>query len=159
MSSGYRRHRYGEKDGIPVEWIRYLRCSHRMKQVQNLTGRQVLRRIIEFTQGGEVNVIVSGINVGAQSYWNAETAMLQHTKGLLIMTKTAVWFSPQKADFSGSYVKTTSASVWEDRHQTARLSTSLRSPKPMIVVPHYRLAYKKTNISPLSARTHWMTAS
>ena len=37
----------------------------------------VLRRIIEFTQaGGEVNVVVTGINVGAQPYWNAEATML-----------------------------------------------------------------------------------
>src|SRR5206468_4129663 len=48
---------------------------------------RVLRRIIEFTQaGGEVNVIVCGINVGAQPYWNAEATMLMHTRGILIMT-------------------------------------------------------------------------
>ncbi len=40
-----------------------------------------LRRIITFTQnGGEINVIVTGINVGAQPYWNAEATMLMHTK-------------------------------------------------------------------------------
>ncbi len=40
----------------------------------------VLRRLIEFTQaGGEVNVVVAGINVGAQPYWNAEATMLMHT--------------------------------------------------------------------------------
>ena len=38
---------------------------------------RALRRIIEFTQGGgEVNVVVAGINVGAQPYWNAEATML-----------------------------------------------------------------------------------
>jgi acetyl-CoA carboxylase carboxyltransferase component len=47
----------------------------------------VLRRLIDFTQGrGEVNIIVNGINVGAQSYWNAEATMLMHTRGILIMT-------------------------------------------------------------------------
>jgi hypothetical protein len=36
-----------------------------------------LRRLIEFTQaGGEVNIVVTGINVGGQPYWNAEATML-----------------------------------------------------------------------------------
>ena len=48
---------------------------------------RVLRRLVEHTQrGGEVNVVVAGINVGAQPYWNAEATMLMHTKGILVMT-------------------------------------------------------------------------
>ena len=31
--------------------------------------------------GGEINVVVAGINVGAQPYWNAEATMLMHTRG------------------------------------------------------------------------------
>jgi acetyl/propionyl-CoA carboxylase alpha subunit/acetyl-CoA carboxylase carboxyltransferase component len=65
----------------------------------------VLRRIIAFTQrGGELNIIVAGINVGAQSYWNAEATMLMHTRGLLIMTDEAsMLLTGKKAlDFSGS---------------------------------------------------------
>lgn len=47
----------------------------------------VLRRIIEFTRaGGEINVVVDAVSVGAQSYWNAEATMLMHTRGCLIMT-------------------------------------------------------------------------
>jgi acetyl/propionyl-CoA carboxylase alpha subunit/acetyl-CoA carboxylase carboxyltransferase component len=47
----------------------------------------VIRRLVEFTQvGGEVNVVVYGVNVGAQSYWNAEATMLMHTRGILVMT-------------------------------------------------------------------------
>ena len=47
----------------------------------------VARRIIRFTQGGGVvHVVVSGVNVGAQSYWNALSTMLLHTKGALVMT-------------------------------------------------------------------------
>ncbi len=64
-----------------------------------------LKRIIEFTQrGGELNIIVAGINVGAQSYWNAEATMLMHTRGLLIMTDdAAMLLTGKKAlDFSGS---------------------------------------------------------
>jgi acetyl-CoA carboxylase carboxyltransferase component len=64
-----------------------------------------LRRIIEYTQAGkELNIIVAGINVGAQSYWDAEATMLMHTRGLLIMTEDAsMLLTGKKAlDFSGS---------------------------------------------------------
>jgi acetyl-CoA carboxylase carboxyltransferase component len=36
-----------------------------------------------------VNIIVQGVNVGAQSYFDALSTMLMHTKGVLIMTQTA----------------------------------------------------------------------
>ncbi len=64
----------------------------------------VLRRLIEFTQAGcEVNVVVTGINVGAQPYWNAEATMLMHTKGILVMIPdTAMVLTGKTAlDFSG----------------------------------------------------------
>ncbi len=66
---------------------------------------RVLRGLIEFTQGGgEVNLVVNGINVGAQPYWNAEATMLMHTKGILIMTpKAAMVLTGKRAlEFSGS---------------------------------------------------------
>ena len=57
--------------------------------------------------GGEINIIVSGINVGAQSYWNAEATMLMHTRGLLIMTDDAsMLLTGKKAlDFSGQRLR------------------------------------------------------
>jgi acetyl/propionyl-CoA carboxylase alpha subunit/acetyl-CoA carboxylase carboxyltransferase component len=64
----------------------------------------VLRRIIEFTQaGGELNVIVTGINVGAQPYWNAEATMLMHTRGILVMLPESAMVLTGKTslDFSG----------------------------------------------------------
>ena len=64
----------------------------------------VLRRIIEFTQrGGEINLVVCGINVGAQPYWNAEATMLMHTRGILVMTpdSTMVLTGKQALDYSG----------------------------------------------------------
>jgi acetyl-CoA carboxylase carboxyltransferase component len=64
----------------------------------------VLRRIVRFTQaGGEINVVVSGINVGAQPYWNAEATMLMHTKGILVMTPESamVLTGKQALDYSG----------------------------------------------------------
>jgi acetyl/propionyl-CoA carboxylase alpha subunit/acetyl-CoA carboxylase carboxyltransferase component len=64
----------------------------------------VLRRIVRFTQaGGEINVVVSGVNVGAQPYWNAEATMLMHTKGILVMTpeSSMVLTGKQALDYSG----------------------------------------------------------
>ncbi len=63
-----------------------------------------LRRIVTFTQaGGEINIVVSGINVGAQPYWNAEATMLMHTKGILVMTPESamVLTGKQALDYSG----------------------------------------------------------
>ena len=65
---------------------------------------RALRRIITFTQnGGEINVVVAGINVGAQPYWNAEATMLMHTKGILVMTPDSamVLTGKQSLDYSG----------------------------------------------------------
>jgi len=65
---------------------------------------RALRAIIEFTQGGgEINVVVAGISVGAQPYWNAEATMLMHTKGILIMTPDSamVLTGKQSLDYSG----------------------------------------------------------
>jgi len=64
----------------------------------------VLKRLIEFTQaGGEVNILVTGINVGAQPYWNAEATMLMHTRGILVMTADGamVLTGKQALDYSG----------------------------------------------------------
>ena len=65
---------------------------------------RVLRRLITYTQaGGDVNVVVTGINVGAQPYWNAEATMLMHTKGILVMTPDSamVLTGKQSLDYSG----------------------------------------------------------
>jgi len=65
---------------------------------------KALRGIVEFTQdGGEINVVVTGINVGAQPYWNAEATMLMHTKGILVMTPDSamVLTGKQSLDYSG----------------------------------------------------------
>jgi len=65
---------------------------------------RVLRGIITFTQdGGEINVVVTGINVGAQPYWNAEATMLMHTRGILVMTPDSamVLTGKQSLDHSG----------------------------------------------------------
>ena len=96
------------EENIPVEWVPVSSGARiDMKSgTENLDWTAVvLRKIIEFTQkGGEINIIVSSTNVGAQSYWNAESTMLMHTRGILIMTDSAsMLLTGKKAlDFSGS---------------------------------------------------------
>lgn len=97
-----------EAEGIPMEWVPVSSGAaidmHTGTENLDWTAR-VLRRLIEYTQaGGEVNIIVAGINVGAQAYWNAEATMLMHTKGILIMTEAGamVLTGKRALDFSGS---------------------------------------------------------
>ena len=92
---------------VPVEWFA-LSAGAKISMdsgSENLdwVGR-VLRRLVEHTQrGGEVNVVVTGINVGAQPYWNAEATMLMHTRGILVMTPDSamVLTGKQALDYSG----------------------------------------------------------
>ena len=99
---------YGLKHKIPVEW--YAVSSGALIAMDSGTENMdwialTLRRLIEYTQaGGEVNIIVTGINVGGQPYWNAEATMLMHTKGILIMTPASamVLTGKQALDFSGA---------------------------------------------------------
>ncbi len=78
-----------EAEGLTVEWVAISAGA----QISMDRGTEnmdwcaaVVRRILEFTQrGGEVVVIVAGINVGAQSYWNSCATMLGHCRGLLVM--------------------------------------------------------------------------
>ncbi len=93
---------------IPLEWFT-LSAGAKISMssgVENMDWiARVLRGIIDFTQaGGEINLVVNGINVGAQPYWNAEATMLMHTRGILIMTpKAAMVLTGKRAlDFSGS---------------------------------------------------------
>jgi len=96
-----------EQRGLPIEWFA-LSAGARIAMdsgSENLDWvASVLRRIVEFTQaGGEINVVVAGVNVGAQPYWNAEATMLMHTRGILVMTpeSTMVLTGKQAIDFSG----------------------------------------------------------
>ena len=92
---------------LPVEWFA-VSSGARISMdsgTENMdwTAR-VLRTIVEVTQRGtEINVIVNGINVGAQSYWNAEATMLMHTRGILVMVgeSAMVLTGKQALDFSG----------------------------------------------------------
>ena len=96
-----------EELGVPLEWFA-LSAGAKIAMDSGTETMDwisvVLRRIIEFTQaGGEINVVVAGINVGAQSYWNAEATMLMHTRGILVMTPESamVLTGKQSLDYSG----------------------------------------------------------
>jgi acetyl-CoA carboxylase carboxyltransferase component len=96
-----------ERMNVPLEWYA-LSAGARISMesgTENMDWVAVaLKRIVEFTQhGGEINIVVAGINVGAQPYWNAEATMLMHTKGILVMTPDSamVLTGKQSLDFSG----------------------------------------------------------
>ena len=99
---------YAAAHRLPVEWFAV--CSGALIAMDSGTENMdwialTLRRLIEFTQaGGEVNIVVTGINVGGQPYWNAEATMLMHTRGILIMTPASamVLTGKQALDFSGA---------------------------------------------------------
>ncbi|MGA8046790.1 MAG: carboxyl transferase domain-containing protein [Dermatophilaceae bacterium] len=99
---------YAAAHRLPVEW--YAVSSGALIAMDSGTENMdwialTLRRIIEFTQArGEINIIVTGINVGGQPYWNAEATMLMHTRGILVMTPASamVLTGKQALDFSGA---------------------------------------------------------
>ncbi|HLN76301.1 MAG TPA: carboxyl transferase domain-containing protein [Nocardioidaceae bacterium] len=96
-----------ERMQVPVEWFTV--SSGALIAMDSGTENMdwiadVLRGLIEFTQrGGEINIVVTGINVGGQPYWNAEATMLMHTRGILVMLPTSamVLTGKQALDFSG----------------------------------------------------------
>ena len=92
---------------LPIEWLPISSGAKISMEsgTENLDWTaSVLKTIVQFTQeGGFCNIIVHGINVGAQSYWNAEATMLMHTKGALIMTLdgSMVLTGKKALDYSG----------------------------------------------------------
>ncbi len=92
---------------VPVEWFAVSGGAKISMQsgVENMDWVAfALRRIVEFTQdGGIIHIVVDGVTVGAQPYWNAEATMLMHTKGILIMTDNGsmVLTGKRALDFSG----------------------------------------------------------
>ena len=96
-----------ERKGVPLEWFA-LSAGARISMDSGTENMDwvaaALKRIVGFTQaGGEINIVVAGINVGAQPYWNAEATMLMHTKGILVMTPDSAMVLTGKdaLDFSG----------------------------------------------------------
>jgi acetyl/propionyl-CoA carboxylase alpha subunit/acetyl-CoA carboxylase carboxyltransferase component len=82
-----------EAERLPVEWIPVSSGARIAMDsgTENLDATaRVARRIIEFTgRGSTINLIVYGVNVGAQSYWDALATMGRSTRGALVMTPEA----------------------------------------------------------------------
>jgi len=82
-----------EEKQLPVEWVPVSSGARIAMDsgTENLDATaRVVRRIVTFTQqGGSIHVIVQGVNVGAQSYFDALSTMLMHNRGVLIMTPRA----------------------------------------------------------------------
>ena len=96
-----------EKLRVPLEWFS-LSSGAKIAMDVGTEGldwvARVIRRIVECTQAGlPINMIVPGVNVGGQSYWNAEATMLMHTRGILIMTPqgSMVLTGKRALDYSG----------------------------------------------------------
>ena len=75
--------------GVPLEWVATSAGARIAMDsgTENLDATaRVVRRIVRFTDAdGEINVIVAGVNVGAQSYFDALATMGAATRGILIM--------------------------------------------------------------------------
>ncbi|HPN32486.1 MAG TPA: carboxyl transferase domain-containing protein, partial [bacterium] len=146
---------------VPVEWIPVSAGAkiNMDSGTENLDWTAaVLRRIIEFTQsGGEINVIVDSVNVGAQSYWNAEATMLMHTSGVLIMTdESAMLLTGKKAlDYAGSVSAENNIGIGgADKimgpNGQAQFKTKDISSAYQILFKHYEYVYKnpETSVQP-----------
>jgi len=95
-----------ERLSLPVEWVPVSSGAKIAMEsgTENLDATaRVVRRIVTFTQaGGTIHLIVAGINVGAQSYFDALATMLLHTRGVLIMTPGASLVLTGKAALEAS---------------------------------------------------------
>lgn len=82
-----------EHETIPVEWVAVSSGARIAMDsgTENLDATaRVVRRLVTFTDGGgEVNLILPGVNVGAQSYFDALATMGLRTRGILVMLPTA----------------------------------------------------------------------
>lgn len=145
-----------EEMSIPVEWLP-LSSGAKITMdsgTENLDWTAAtLRRIIEFTQsGGEINIIVSGVNVGAQSYWNAEATMLMHTRGLLIMTDNGSMLLTGKRalDFAGVVSASDNLGIGGAKaimlpNGEAQIYAATLKEAYQILLRHYQLFYPQKN--------------
>ncbi|MCP4002970.1 MAG: ATP-grasp domain-containing protein [bacterium] len=94
-------------EGIPVEWVAVSSGARIAMEsgTENLDATaRVVRKLVTFTDaGGEVNLILPGVNVGAQSYFDALATMGLQSKGILIMLAGASMVLTGRAalEFSG----------------------------------------------------------
>jgi acetyl/propionyl-CoA carboxylase alpha subunit/acetyl-CoA carboxylase carboxyltransferase component len=137
---------------IPLEWIP-VSAGARIAMdsgTENLDATaRVVKRIIEFTQAdGVVHIIVSGVNVGAQSYFDSLATMGMHTRGVLIMTQNGSMVLTGRAalEASGSVSAEDESAIGgferimgpngEAQYYAADLAEAFR-----ILYEHYRYTY------------------
>ena len=96
-----------EHELLPVEWVA-VSAGARIAMdsgTENLDATaRVVRRLVTFTDaGGEVNLVLPGVNVGAQSYFDALATMEHRSRGILIMLQNAYMVLTGRAalEFSG----------------------------------------------------------
>jgi acetyl/propionyl-CoA carboxylase alpha subunit/acetyl-CoA carboxylase carboxyltransferase component len=92
---------------VPIEWYT-LSAGAKISMdsgTENMDWiSRALKHIVQYTQdGGRFNIVVNGINVGGQPYWNSGAAIMMHTRGTLIMTPNGamVLTGKQSLDYSG----------------------------------------------------------
>ncbi len=83
--------RYAAEQGLPVDWFTASSGAeiHERRGVEGLDATaSTVREIVQnaHNQGVPINLVVSDVNIGAQSYWNSLAAIVQDTGGVLIMT-------------------------------------------------------------------------
>ncbi len=92
---------------VPIEWFT-LSAGAKISMdsgTENMDWiSRALKHIVQYTQdGGRFNIVVNGINVGGQPYWNSGATIMMHTRGTLIMTPNGamVLTGKQSLDYSG----------------------------------------------------------
>ena len=96
-----------KREELPVEWVGVSSGARIAMEsgTENLDATaRVVRRLVTFTDaGGEVNLILPGVNVGAQSYFDALATMGLQSRGVLIMLPRAYMVLTGRAalEFSG----------------------------------------------------------
>ena len=143
---------HAEAHGLPVEWIA-LSAGAQISMERGTENMDwcaaVVRRILEFTQrGGEVVVVVAGINVGAQSYWNSTATMLGHCAGMLVMVDgTAMVLTGRRALATSGGVSSESeeaiggyAEVMGPNGQAHHRAASLADAYDLVLAHHALLA-------------------
>jgi acetyl/propionyl-CoA carboxylase alpha subunit/acetyl-CoA carboxylase carboxyltransferase component len=141
-----------ERERLPVEWITVSSGAKIALDsgTENLDATaRVVRKLVTFTdQGGEVNVIVAGVNVGAQSYFDALATMGLHTRGILVMLASASMVLTGRAalEFSGAVAAEDEVGIGgyerimgpsgQAHHQARNMADAYR-----ILLEHYACSY------------------
>jgi len=91
---------------VPLEWVPVSSGARIAMDsgTENLDATaRVARRIIEFARGqGVIHLVVHGVCVGAQSYWNALATMMPDSRGALVMTPNAAMVLTGRAALEAS---------------------------------------------------------